>query len=47
MIEFYVQDNWKVTPRLTVDYGVRLSHIGPFFDSPPEVDHYDPVAGLS
>jgi len=23
------------------------SHIGPFFDSPPEVDHYDPVAGLS
>jgi len=23
------------------------SHIGPFFDSPPAVDHYDPVAGLS
>ena len=21
------------------------SHIGPFFDSPPVVDHYDPVAG--
>jgi heme-degrading monooxygenase HmoA len=23
------------------------SHIGPFFDSPPSVDHYDPLAGLS
>jgi len=23
------------------------SHIGPFFDGQPEVDHYDPVAGLS
>jgi heme-degrading monooxygenase HmoA len=23
------------------------SHIGPFFDSPPEVDHFDPVAGLA
>jgi len=22
------------------------SHIGPFFASPPEVDHYDPVVGL-
>lgn len=23
------------------------SHIGPFFADPPEVDHYDPVDGLS
>ena len=23
------------------------SHIGPFFDTPPAVDHYDPVAGLA
>jgi heme-degrading monooxygenase HmoA len=23
------------------------SHIGPFFDSPPEVDHFDPLPGLS
>ena len=23
------------------------SHIGPFFDTPPDVDHYAPVAGLS
>ena len=23
------------------------SHIGPFFDGQPEVDHYDPLEGLS
>ncbi len=23
------------------------SHIGPFFDGQPEVDHYDPLPGLS
>ncbi len=23
------------------------SHIGPFFDAPPVVDHFDPVAGLT
>ena len=27
--EFYVQDNWKVTKKLTLDYGVRLSHFIP------------------
>jgi hypothetical protein len=26
---FYAQDTWKVTPRFTLDYGVRLEHYGP------------------
>ena len=26
--DFYLQDNWRVTPRLTLDYGVRLQHSG-------------------
>jgi len=31
--EFYVQDNWKVSRRLTLDYGVRLYHQGPQNDT--------------
>lgn len=31
-LEGYVQDNWKVTPRLTLDYGVRLVHQQPQYD---------------
>jgi hypothetical protein len=31
-VEGYVQDNWKVTDRLTMDYGVRLVHQTPQFD---------------
>lgn len=32
-IEAYVQDNWKVTPRLTVNLGVRYSYFGQPTDS--------------
>ena len=28
----YVQDNWRVNPRLTIDYGVRLQHSGSNFE---------------
>ncbi len=31
-VEGFLQDNWKVTNRLTVDYGVRLVHQGPQYD---------------
>ena len=30
--EFYVQDNWKVTRRLTLDYGVRFYYLTPTWD---------------
>lgn len=30
--EAYVQDNWKIRPRLTLDYGVRLVHQAPQYD---------------
>ena len=31
-IEFFVQDNWKVSRRLTVDYGVRFCWVLPVYD---------------
>jgi hypothetical protein len=30
--EGYLQDSWKVNPRFTLDYGVRLTHSGPFYE---------------
>jgi hypothetical protein len=30
--EWFIQDNWKLTPRLTLDYGVRFVHQKPQYD---------------
>ena len=30
--DFYVQDNWRITPRLTIDYGLRVQHSGSDFE---------------
>jgi hypothetical protein len=31
-LEFYVQDNWKVSNHLTLDYGMRFVHQQPQYD---------------
>ena len=31
--EFYVQDNWKATSKLTLDYGVRFVNATPLYDN--------------
>ncbi|MGH9624933.1 MAG: carboxypeptidase regulatory-like domain-containing protein, partial [Bryobacteraceae bacterium] len=31
-IEGYIEDSWKVTPRLTLHYGLRISHFTPWSD---------------
>jgi hypothetical protein len=32
-ISGYVQDHWRISPRLTLDYGIRLEHLTPFTDT--------------
>jgi hypothetical protein len=32
-LEFYVTDEWKVNSKLTLTFGIRLSHLPPWADS--------------
>jgi len=41
-IEGFVQDNWKVTNRLTLDYGLRLVHQGPQYDQNGTMSNFFP-----
>jgi hypothetical protein len=40
--EFYVQDNWKVTNRLTLDYGMRFAHQQPQYDKFGQMSNFFP-----
>jgi hypothetical protein len=42
--EFYVQDDWKVTPRLTLNLGVRYSYFPSPTDAKDTLLNFDPVA---
>ena len=41
-LEFFVQDNWKVTNRLTLDYGMRFVHQQPQYDSFNHMSNFFP-----
>ena len=43
-MEFYVQDTWKITSRLTLDYGMRFAWIPPQYDANNQVALFDPSA---
>jgi hypothetical protein len=31
--DFYLQDNWRITPRLVLNYGLRMEHLGAWTDA--------------
>jgi hypothetical protein len=46
--EFYAQDTWQISPRLTLDYGMRFASIPPQYDAKNQVALFTPstyVAG--
>lgn len=42
--EFFVQDNWKVTRRLTLDYGIRFYAIPPLYERDNLIAGFVPAA---
>lgn len=42
--EFYVQDTWKATRNLTLDYGMRFAWIPPQYDAKNQVALFNPAA---
>jgi len=49
---FYAEDNWKVTKRLTLEYGARFYHIAQMGDTQGhysgfDISKYDPTAPIS
>jgi hypothetical protein len=46
-VEWFVQDNWRVNRRLTLDYGVRFYWIDPVYDRDDAVSGFVPSAYTS
>ena len=43
--QFYGQDSWRVTPSLTLNYGVRYEYFTPMFDRDNLLTNIDPATG--
>jgi hypothetical protein len=43
--EFYVQDNWKMSDRITLDYGVRFVNQQPQHDQTQQMSNFFPTSG--
>ena len=42
-IEFFAQDNWRLTKAFTLDYGARFVHIGPTYVAGQQIAYFDPL----
>jgi hypothetical protein len=42
--DFFAQDTWKVNTKLTVNYGVRVDHIGWWYDKNGRIAIFNPAA---
>ena len=43
-LEFYIQDTWRITRRLTLDYGMRFAWIPPQIDAKNQVALFNPAS---
>ncbi len=43
-LEFYAQDTWQLSPRFTLDYGVRFVYIPPQYDAKNQIALFSPSA---
>ena len=43
-LEFYAQDTWRATPKLTLDYGMRFAWIPPQYDANNQIALFNPAA---
>ena len=39
--EFFVQDNWRLNRKFTLDYGLRMVYMGPTYVSDQEVAYFE------
>jgi len=42
-VEWYAQDNWKATRRLTLDYGMRFTIVVPYWQADRRAVNFDPL----